>query len=155
MKLKRVLGLKNDGTGWTYGLEAGDLLVPVGVEVGLHVIDGHAARHAAEQGVRVLGYALVGAVASLKVQDGGPVVAQVLAVLDRLETAAALRVDREWVSREGAGSASGFLSNVHNWVHGRVERVAADNLMDVGRRYPAWLDKRIEALLDVSLILGS
>ena len=91
----RVLGLRSDGAGGTYGLEAGDLLVAVGVEVGLHVVHSHAAGHAAEQGVGVLGHTFVGAVAGLEVQNGGPVVAQVLAMMGRLETATALRADRD------------------------------------------------------------
>lgn len=67
------MGVGGGGKG-AYGLEAGDLLVSVGVEVGLEVVNGHSTCESAEQGVRVLLDSLVGSVASAEVHDGRPVV---------------------------------------------------------------------------------
>lgn len=64
----------------TDGLEGGDLLPPIGAKVVLHVVDGHPARQVAQEGVRVLRHPLVRPVARPEIQDGRPVVAEVLAV---------------------------------------------------------------------------
>ena len=59
----------------TYRLKGSNLLVSVGIEILLGVVDGHAAVDAVGQG-RVLhdGDALVGAVGVLEEHDGRPVV---------------------------------------------------------------------------------
>lgn len=108
----------------TYSREGGNVLIAVGAEILLRVVDGHSTIYWALEGVVLVNrYALVRPVASLKVQNCGPVVGKVLGEL--------------------ACRASGRISGK---LHGRVEGIAANNLVDVGRRNLAGLDQRVEAL---------
>lgn len=60
----------------------------------------------------------------LKVHGGGPIVGEVLG--------------------EGAGSAGGLVADIAS--HVGMERIPTDNLVNMGRRSPTRLDKRIETL---------
>lgn len=109
-----------------YGLECRNLLPAVRVEVLLHVVDGHAAVEVAHECIRVLRHALIGAVARPEVHDGRPVVREVLA--------------------EGARRAGGPLRYVRVRIHGRIEAVATNDLVHMGRGRPAGLDNGVESL---------
>ena len=83
----------------------------------------------AETEVRKLTHALVRAVAGSEVQDGGPVVGQVFG--------------------EGAASACRLLDEIVRCrVHGRVERVAPDDLVEMRRGDRAGAHERIETFDD-------
>jgi hypothetical protein len=60
------------------GLKRSDLLVSVGVEVLLDVVDSHATCERTKERVRILGDALVRAVAVLEVHHSGPIVGEIL-----------------------------------------------------------------------------
>ena len=92
------------------GLEGGHL----GPAIGGRVVDGHtAAAGTVEEHVGTLGNTLEGAVASAEEEGSGPVVGEVLGELAR--------------------GASGLLGNVVTGVvHGDVEGVAADDLVEMG-----------------------
>ena len=83
----------------------------------LQIVDGHATLEVAQESIRVLRYTLVRPIAVLEVQDGGPVVGEVL--------------------RETAGCASCLISDIT--AHRCVERISANDLMDVSGWDPAWL----------------
>jgi len=106
-------------------LEGGNLLVAVRVKVLLGVVDGHASVDAVgERRVLHDGHALVRAVGVLEEHDGGPVVGEVLG--------------------EGARRAAGLVRDVA--LHGRVEPVAAHDLVDVRRRRLARLHEGVQPL---------
>ena len=102
-----VLNASYDAASNTYRLEGGDLGVLAGVghiDVVLHVVDGHTASGAVEADVGDLLDTLEGAVLGPEVEDGSPVVGEVLS--------------------EGAGCASGLLSRVQDLgVHRDVESI--------------------------------
>ena len=96
----------------SYRLESRDLLIPVGVERLLQVVDGHSTLQVAQESIGVLGYTLVSPVAGLEVHDSRPVVGEVLG--------------------EAAGCARGLVSNIHAGVHGRVEGISTYDLVEMG-----------------------
>jgi hypothetical protein len=113
-----------------YRFEGRDLLLleVISDQVELGVVDGQAtlsALGATQQGLnRKNRHAVIGAVGVLEVQMGGPVVREVL--------------------RHLTGCAGGSLTDIP--FHGSVEGVAADDVVDMGRRDGAWLDDGVEAL---------
>jgi len=111
---------------WSYRLEGSDLLVAVRVERLLKVIDSHPSLQVTQESIGILRHALVGPITRLEVHDSGPVVGEVL--------------------REAAGGASSPLRNVRCGVHGRVEAISSDDLVQMGRRDDAGLDDGVEAL---------
>lgn len=84
---------------------------------------------ATEPYVGELGDALVGTVASTEVQDGGPVVGEVL-------------------GERAAGAGRVLDKVVCGRVHVGRERVAAHDLVHMRRADNAWVDERVEALDD-------
>lgn len=103
------------------GLEGGGLVVLIGGRV----VDGHtAATGTVKVNVGPLRDPDQGAVAGTEVKDGRPVVGEIL--------------------REGAGCAGGLLANVVSvGVHGHVEHVATDDLVDVRRLHSTWEDEAV------------
>ena len=93
----------------TYGLESRDLLVPVGVERLLEIVDSHSTLQVSQESVGVLGYTLVGPVAGLEVQDSRPVVGEVL--------------------REATGRAGSLVADVSARVHGCIEGISTYDLV--------------------------
>lgn len=108
----------------TYGLESSSLGLPVVWRV---VVDSQAAILASQPEVGQLRDPLEGTVAGAEVETRGPVVGEVVGVRARGASGKGARV-------------------VSPWSHGGVERVAASDLVDVGRWHRAWLDKRVETL---------
>lgn len=99
------------------------------------VVDGHAAvPGAVKVDVGALGHACVAAVAGAEEEGGRPVVGKVLG--------------------EGAGGAARFAADVVlRRVHGDVEHVAADDLMDVRGLRAAGEDEAVRR--EVSGVLGT
>lgn len=110
----------------SHRLERCDLLVAVRVEVLLRVVDGHAVVDAVRQrGILHEGHSLVRAVGRvLEEHDGRPVVGEVLA--------------------EGSGRAGAHLAEIA--LHGRVEGISSDDLIEMGRGDLARFDKRVQTL---------
>ena len=100
-------------------------MVAVGVEILLRVVNSHASVDGGRQG-RVLHdrYTLVGAVRVLEEHDGSPVVREVLG--------------------EGAGGAGSLLSDVT--LHGDVEGISTDDLVEMSRGDDVGLDEWVKAL---------
>lgn len=69
---------------------------------------------------------LVCSVAGFEVHNGGPVVGKILG--------------------ESAGCASGSLADIFGRVHGRVEAVTTDDLVEMRRGDDTRLDERVETL---------
>ena len=109
----------------TYGLERGDLAAGNVVDVETALVD----ELTLGATVPDLWHTLVGPVLGLKEHDGGPVIGQVLNEAAR-----------------GAGR-SGY-EVVSGGVHGQVERVAADDLMEMGRVSLARVDEGIDTVDD-------
>ena len=109
----------------THGLECSDLLVSVGVEVLLGVVDGHATVDAVGQSSVLHDRdPLVGAVLVLEKHDGSPVVGEVLG--------------------EGTCCAGTPLANIA--LHRSVEGIATNNLVKMLGSNNTRLNQRVEAL---------
>lgn len=108
----------------TYGLEGSGLGLPV---IGRVVVHSQATILAPQAEVGQLRDPLEGAVASSEVESRGPVVGEVIGV----------------GARGARGQGAGVVGPRR---HGGVERVAPRDLVDVGRRHRARLDKGVETL---------
>ena len=128
LKKKAIVQALLQRTHQTYRREGSNLLVPVGIEVLLGVVDSHATIDAVRQGSVLHDRdTLVGAVGVLEEHDGGPVVGEVLG---------------ERAGRAGTSVTDVPIRNVHR----RVEGISTYDLVEMGRGHYAWLDKGIEAL---------
>ena len=116
---------KTKETKETYRLESSDSAAGNVIDVETALVDELALGTA----VADLGHPVVAAVAGLEEHDGGPVVGQVLDEAARR----ARRLGREVVLAD---------------LHGQVERVAADDLVQVGRVADARVDEGVDAVDD-------
>lgn len=97
----------------TYGLESGNLLIAIAIEVELGVVDSHASLDTRDKiGIGILLDTLVGAVTVLEVQDGSPIVREVLC--------------------KDASGARSMVAYVQSRLNSRVEHIASNNLMKMG-----------------------
>jgi hypothetical protein len=101
-------------------------LVPIGIEIFLGVIDRHPALLSLKISICIDWHAFVSPVAGLEIENRGPVIGEVLG--------------------EEASRAIRFVAERPRGVHGGIEGISAHNLVQMGRRDLARLNKGIEAL---------